>query len=101
MPARLHEDAQRFNLSNERGVDGTTRLLRNVMGLWLLQESLRGWALSAPGASLESLLGEVDAMVVVGYDMPVAANVVSNRKMLALALGMGMLLALTRLTTIR
>ena len=32
---------RRFNLSNERGIDGTTRLLRNVMGLWLLQECRR------------------------------------------------------------
>jgi rhamnulokinase len=37
----LDEEARRFNLSNERGIDGTTRLLRNVMGLWLLQESRR------------------------------------------------------------
>jgi rhamnulokinase len=35
------DDAQAFNLSNERGLDGTTRLLSNVMGLWLLQESRR------------------------------------------------------------
>lgn len=31
------------NLSNERGVDGTTRLLANVMGLWLVQECRRHW----------------------------------------------------------
>jgi rhamnulokinase len=31
------------NFTNEAGVDGTTRYLRNVMGLWLLQESLRVW----------------------------------------------------------
>jgi rhamnulokinase len=37
----LDDDAQAFNLSNERGVDGTTRLLRNVTGLWLLQECRR------------------------------------------------------------
>ncbi len=30
-----------FNLTNERGIDGTIRLLRNVMGLWLLQECRR------------------------------------------------------------
>ena len=29
----LDDAAQEFDLSNERGVDGTTRLLRNVMGL--------------------------------------------------------------------
>jgi rhamnulokinase len=50
----LDDDAQRFNLSNERGVDGTTRLLRNVMGLWLLQESRRSLALD--GTSYEELL---------------------------------------------
>jgi rhamnulokinase len=39
----LDERALEFNLTNERGVDGTTRLLRNVMGLWLLQECRRAW----------------------------------------------------------
>jgi rhamnulokinase len=36
--------AQRRNLSNEAGACGTTRLLKNVMGLWLLQECRRAWA---------------------------------------------------------
>jgi sugar (pentulose or hexulose) kinase len=40
--------------TNEAGVDGTVRYLHNVMGLWLLQESMRQW----PSASLESLLAE-------------------------------------------
>ncbi|HEU5161485.1 MAG TPA: rhamnulokinase family protein [Streptosporangiaceae bacterium] len=31
------------NFTNEAGIDGTVRYLRNVMGLWLLQESLRAW----------------------------------------------------------
>jgi rhamnulokinase len=31
------------NFTNESGVDGTVRFLRNVMGLWLLQECLRAW----------------------------------------------------------
>lgn len=31
------------NVTNELGVDGRVRYLRNVMGLWLLQESLRHW----------------------------------------------------------
>jgi len=31
------------NFTNEGGVDGTIRYLRNVMGLWLLQESMRRW----------------------------------------------------------
>lgn len=36
--------ARALNLSNEAGVGGTVRLLRNVMGLWLLQECRRAWA---------------------------------------------------------
>jgi rhamnulokinase len=32
------------NFSNEAGLDGTIRYLRNVMGLWLLQEAEREWA---------------------------------------------------------
>lgn len=32
------------NLTNEGGVEGTFRLLRNITGLWLLDECRRGWA---------------------------------------------------------
>ncbi|WP_027482289.1 rhamnulokinase [Deinococcus pimensis] len=32
-----------FNLTNEAGVHGTTRLLKNVMGLWIVQECRRAW----------------------------------------------------------
>jgi len=37
------EAAQAAGFGNEGGVDGTIRLLRNVMGLWVLSECLRGW----------------------------------------------------------
>jgi rhamnulokinase len=39
----LSAEAAAANLTNERGVDGTTRLLKNVMGLWLVQECRRAW----------------------------------------------------------
>ena len=39
----LGGEATAFNLTNERGVDDTVRLLRNVMGLWLVQECRRAW----------------------------------------------------------
>jgi rhamnulokinase len=39
----LGEQASAYNLTNERGVEGTIRLLRNVMGLWLVQECRREW----------------------------------------------------------
>jgi rhamnulokinase len=56
----LDDDARAFNLSNERGVDGTTRLLRNVMGLWLLQECRRSLA-SAGEREYEDLLRLAEA----------------------------------------
>lgn len=43
----LTEAAERADLSNERGVFGTTRLLRNVMGLWLLQQCREKWTENA------------------------------------------------------
>jgi rhamnulokinase len=38
----LSHDAMRAGFSNEAGVDGTTRFLKNIMGLWLVQECRRG-----------------------------------------------------------
>ena len=37
------EAARSANFTNELGVDGRTRFLRNVGGLWLLQECMREW----------------------------------------------------------
>jgi len=48
----LTAESRAARFTNETGVDGTVRYLRNVAGLWLLQESLRRW----PGASLDALL---------------------------------------------
>ncbi|MFF5207685.1 rhamnulokinase family protein [Streptosporangium sp. NPDC000396] len=39
----LTEESRAANFTNETGIDGTVRYLRNVMGLWLLQESMRTW----------------------------------------------------------
>ncbi|QNE20078.1 rhamnulokinase [Kribbella qitaiheensis] len=39
----LTPEAQQANFTNEGGVDGRIRFLRNVMGLWILQECLREW----------------------------------------------------------
>jgi rhamnulokinase len=36
-------EALRLNFTNEGGVNGTTRLLKNVMGLWMLQGCRHSW----------------------------------------------------------
>ena len=41
--AVLNAAALTANLTNEAGVSGTNRLLKNVMGLWILQECRRAW----------------------------------------------------------
>jgi rhamnulokinase len=54
----LTEESRQANFTNERGVDGTVRYLRNVMGLWLLSESIRTWNLRGLDVDLgEVLLG--------------------------------------------
>ncbi|MDQ6522622.1 rhamnulokinase family protein [Nocardioides sp. LHD-245] len=40
----LTEAARSADFTNELGIDGTVRFLKNVMGLWVLSESLRSWA---------------------------------------------------------
>jgi rhamnulokinase len=49
------------NLTNEAGVDGTVRLQRNVMGLWLLQECRRAWSAAGREWSYEDLLAMAEA----------------------------------------
>ncbi|POX37051.1 rhamnulokinase [Streptomyces sp. Ru73] len=39
----LTEASRAANFTNELGIDGTTRYLRNIMGLWLLSETQRTW----------------------------------------------------------
>jgi rhamnulokinase len=44
LPAPLLDDrALRCNFTNEGGVAGTIRFLKNIMGLWLVQECRRCW----------------------------------------------------------
>jgi rhamnulokinase len=57
----LTGSAQAVNLSNEAGVQGTTRLLKNVMGLWLVQECRRAWAAVGEEFSFADLTRLADA----------------------------------------
>jgi rhamnulokinase len=58
----LTEAGRRASFSNERGVDGTIRYLRNVMGLWLLSESLRAWNLRGFAVELADVLAAATAL---------------------------------------
>ncbi|TFC66173.1 rhamnulokinase family protein [Cryobacterium sp. TMT2-4] len=54
----LSEASRAANFTNEGGVDGRVRYLRNVMGLWLLSESMRSWALEGITFDLPTLLAQ-------------------------------------------
>ena len=40
----ITDESLRLNFTNEGGVNGTTRLLKNVMGLWMLRCCRQSWA---------------------------------------------------------
>ncbi|MCA0253409.1 MAG: rhamnulokinase [Actinobacteria bacterium] len=57
LPAPVLTEASRAaNFTNELGVDGTVRYLKNVMGLWVLSESLRTWQAEGRPVELAGLL---------------------------------------------
>ncbi|MDP6059287.1 MAG: rhamnulokinase family protein [Pirellulaceae bacterium] len=39
----INDRCRELNFTNEGGIGGTTRLLKNIAGLWLLQECQRAW----------------------------------------------------------
>src|SRR3954454_12163656 len=51
----INAETLRGNFTNEGGVAGTTRLLKNIMGLWLVQECRRTWARQGRDYSYDDL----------------------------------------------
>ena len=75
----LTQASRDANFTNEVGVDGTIRYLRNVMGLWLLQECQRAWdepdtagllAAAATTPAFTSIVDPDDARFLPPGDMP-------------------------------
>ena len=54
-------ETMEFNFTNEGGVAGTTRLLKNIMGLWLVQECRRNWAGAGRELSYDELTARAQA----------------------------------------
>ncbi len=81
----INDRCRELNFTNEGGIGGTTRLLKNIAGLWLLQECQRSWELQGVSRSWEeivqlagaatplaSLVAPDRAEFVVPRDMPTA-----------------------------
>jgi rhamnulokinase len=49
-------DALRMNFTNEGGVNGTTRLLKNVMGLWMLHGCRQCWSVQGRSYDYQDLI---------------------------------------------
>jgi rhamnulokinase len=51
----INERSLAFDITNEGGVGGTFRFLKNITGLWLVQECRRTWARQGEGLSYDDL----------------------------------------------
>ena len=40
----INTESPRLNFTNEGGIDGTTRFLKNITGMWILEQSRKVWA---------------------------------------------------------
>jgi rhamnulokinase len=62
IPAPLvSEQVLKYNFTNEGGVGGTIRFLKNIMGLWLVQECRRTWERMGKTYSYEELMRLAEA----------------------------------------
>ena len=88
----INATAARYNFTNEGGVAGTTRLLKNIMGLWLVQECRRIWQregrdytwdqltqMAREAAPLGSVIHVDDAELLAPADMPAAIRQACRR----------------------
>jgi rhamnulokinase len=56
-----HAQVHTVNFTNEGGVGGTIRLLKNIMGLWLVQECRRAWERAGRDYTYEALMQQAAA----------------------------------------
>jgi len=79
----ITDESLKYDFTNEGGVFGTIRVLKNIMGLWLLQESRRQWKreglnysfddlsdMAKASKPLQSIINPDDALFSPAGDMP-------------------------------
>jgi len=52
----INDAALRFNMTTEGGVEGTFRFLKNISGLWMIQECRRSWAREGHQLSYDEII---------------------------------------------
>lgn len=73
----INQKSLRYNYTNEGGVESTFRFLKNIMGLWLVQECRREWARESQAYSYEELTKMAAEAPTSGPRRPGAVGLVS------------------------
>ena len=59
----INEESARLNFTNEGGIEGTTRFLKNITGMWLLEECRRHWKAAGKDYSYPELMAMAEAEI--------------------------------------
>jgi rhamnulokinase len=82
--AIINETTSALNFTNEGGVEGTTRFLKNVTGMWLLEQCLKEWKKEGITYAYEKLIELVKSVPAfnsfIDSDDPSFANPLSMTK---------------------
>ncbi len=88
----IDERTERYNFTNEGGVEGTTRLLKNITGMWILEQCLKKWKdegrsytypeivnMATGAAPFRTMIDPDDASFAAPGDMPAAIRAYCER----------------------
>ena len=88
----INEQTERYNFTNEGGVEGTTHLLKNITGMWILEQCLRKWKdegrdytypeivkMATAAAPFRTMIDPDDASFAAPGDMPAAIRAYCER----------------------
>jgi rhamnulokinase len=73
----INEQSLAYDITNEGGVNGTFRFLKNIMGLWLVQECRRVWSRAGKSYSYDELTSMAAETLSSATRQPGAAGLVS------------------------
>ncbi len=66
----LSKESMKENFTNEGGFEGTIRYLKNIMGLWIIQECKRNWKEQGKDMSFGEIMTEAEKAELVAYIDP-------------------------------
>lgn len=79
----VNEATEKYNITNEGGIEGTIRVLKNITGMWVVEQCLKAWReegtnysypemvqLAEAAPAFQSFIDPDDAMFVAPANMP-------------------------------